>query len=233
MPTFLRTLIVLVAISLIGVIWQIAHILLDQYEITNFPPQGHVVLAFGDSLTEGLGASEGHGGYVQALEERLGVSIARNAKSGDTTEMALKRIPESIEPRPNIVIILLGGNDRIKGVPPETTFANLRTIIREFQKHDAVVILIGVQGGLIGDPYDDRFETLAEETGTILVPDILRDIIGNPALMSDPIHPNDQGYERIADRIAPELAGLLASAPPGSPYGEPGISTMDNSPSNE
>ena len=71
------------------------------------------------------------------------------------------------------------------------------------------MVLVGINPGLWMDPYGAEFEDLARRLGAGLVPDILGDILGNSALMSDAIHPNDRGYELMADRIEPMLRGLI------------------------
>lgn len=133
------------------------------YSITNTPAKNSTVLAFGDSLVEGQGSSSG--GFVSLLSKKLGVAIINKGVGGNTTEQALARLEESRKLQPGIVIILLGGNDALQKVSKETTFKNLETIIRGFQADGAVIVLLGVRGGMLGDPYDDAFEDLAKRTG--------------------------------------------------------------------
>ena len=195
-------------------IYQIVSLYGGQYPIVNFPPKGPVIVAFGDSLTEGIGATSIERGYVGVLERRLGITIINRGVSGNTTEDALVRLDADITPlHPNIVIILLGGNDYLKHIPQQETFANLKQIIAKVQGEGAVVLLLGVRGGLLHDKFGPDFETLARETGSIYVPNILDGIYGNAKLMSDEVHPNDAGYMKIADKIAPTLDGIVLSIP--------------------
>lgn len=196
-----------------GLLWQVMSLLGEQYPLTNFPPPGTRVVAFGDSLTAGVGASDPEFGYIGRLEERLHISIANKGVSGDTTASALARIDEVIATHPDITIVLLGGNDIIARTPRETTFANLKAIIAQLQKSGSFVIVIGVNG-LLGDAYSDDFAALARETGSFLVPDVLDGILGETSLMSDQVHPNDAGYLKMADRIAPMLVQALYAAEP-------------------
>lgn len=176
--------------------------------ITNLPAKGSTILAFGDSLTQGVGSDTG--GYVHMLSEKIRLPIINMGISGDTSGLALARINEARAAKPNIVIVFLGGNDALRRVPVDETFRNLRTIIKAFEDDGAVVLLVGVQGGIIGDKYRSPFKSLAREMGTAFDPDILNGVFGNPKLMSDDgIHPNDAGYAIIADRIASVLIPLL------------------------
>lgn len=176
--------------------------------IVNSPAHGNTILAFGDSLTQGVGSETG--GYVRMLSDKISLPIINKGISGDTTELALLRINEARAEKPDIVIVFLGGNDALRRVPVDQTFNNLKTIIRAFQGDGALVLLVGVQGGIIGDKYRTPFANLAHDTGTAFDPNILDGIFGNPKLMSDDgIHPNDAGYAIIADRIAQVLIPLL------------------------
>lgn len=169
----------------------------------------------GDSLTAGVGASDPTHGLVTQLEQRLNVSIINKGVSGDTTKDALARLPDVLSEKPDILIVLLGGNDYLKHVPEAETFANLRTIITKAQSEGALVILVAIRGGLLADHFAAQFKALAKETGSLHVADALDGIIGNPTLMSDEIHPNDRGYEKMVDRIAPQLEIALLSAQQG------------------
>lgn len=71
------------------------------------------------------------------------------------------------------------------------------------------MILVGVRSGLVGGGADEAFETVAKETGAIYVSDILSGVFGHQDLMSDAIHPNDRGYAKIAERLAPVLEKYL------------------------
>ncbi len=182
----------------------------DDYLIINYPPQGSTIVAFGDSLTVGVGASSPSKGYVSILEERLGTPIIHKGIIGNTTEDALQRLDADVlTEKPNIVLVLLGSNDYLKGVEQQVTFDNLRSITERLQAEGALVVLIGARGGLLNDKFSSDFEKLAKEKGTLLVPEIMEGIIGETSLMSDVIHPNDAGYLKMADKIAPVLLEVL------------------------
>ncbi len=175
--------------------------------ITNAPPKGGTVVAFGDSLIMGVGATSGND-FVSRTSRAIGIPISNVGLSGDTTRAALDRTDEVLTRKPHVVLISLGGNDAIKKIPKEETERNLVTIVRRFQAEGAVTILLGVRGGLLGDPYESMYERVAKQTRSILVPDILDGLFGDARYMSDAVHPNDAGYERIAARVAPIVFAL-------------------------
>lgn len=166
------------------------------------------ILFFGDSLVEGVGATAGHD-LPALLAKDLGEPVLNYGVAGDTTRQGLARVGEAVNEHPRLVLILLGGNDFLQKVPRDETFANLKKIIMAFQSDGAAVVIIGVRSGIVGGGADDRYEALAEETESIYVEDALKGVFGNPTLMSDAIHPNDRGYEKIAERIGLEIDSLF------------------------
>jgi acyl-CoA thioesterase-1 len=172
------------------------------------PTSGQGIVAFGDSLIAGRGASPGEDA-VSVLSTRLGMSITNAGQSGDTTQAALARLERDVlSLNPRVVIVLLGGNDYLRRVPVEETFNNLERIVTRIREQGAAVILVGVSVGLMSDPYRARYEALARQASAGLVPDVLDGIIGRPSLMFDSIHPNSRGYALVADRIEPALRAL-------------------------
>ena len=173
------------------------------------PTAGERVIAFGDSLVEGVGASAGRD-VVSLLSARVGVPIVNAGRSGDTTGTARARLDSAVlSRRPRVVIVVLGGNDFLRRIPHEETFANLDAIVDRIRERGAAVILVGLSFGVLTDTYGDGYEDLARRTSSGLVPDILEGILGQPDLMADHIHPNDRGYRMMADRIEPVLRELL------------------------
>jgi acyl-CoA thioesterase-1 len=173
-------------------------------------PSGLDALAFGDSLTFGIGASSGNG-YVPVLERRIGVDIFNSGIPGNTTSDALARLNASVLSRdPRVVIVLLGGNDLLQNVPVQTRIDNITQIVERIRADGSKVILVGVGSGVL-DPFNGALPDLASRTGSTYVPDVMNGIIGNPALLFDQIHPNDAGYAIIADRIEPALRSALAA----------------------
>lgn len=176
--------------------------------IVNYPPREGVVVAFGDSLVYGEGASKGHD-FVSVLSGMIGEPIENLGVSGDTTAMGLARVDAAIAIHPRIALLLLGGNDYLRQIPRAQTFENLATLIARFQSDGTIVLLLGVRGGLVIDHFAPDFTALAHRTGTVYVPDVLDGLFGEAQFMSDGVHPNDAGYRLIAQKVFPALSALL------------------------
>lgn len=176
----------------------------------NFPPaaRGDWV-AFGDSLTEGYGASEG-GDYPNQLAKRLRVKVRNLGVSGNTTADGLARLDQAVQLQPRVVLLCLGGNDALRSVPPEQSFANLSLMIDRFHQAGSFVVLLGVRSAGLSDKNAKRFEQLARTKRVLLVPNILEDVLFTPSLMADQIHPNDKGYAKIAERLEGVLLPLTS-----------------------
>jgi lysophospholipase L1-like esterase len=177
-------------------------------EIAHLDSSGTSIVAFGDSLIYGVGSTPEHD-FISLVSSAIGEPIINLGVSGNTTEAALERIDDIWQYDPKIVIILLGGNDYLRRVPMDTTFANLGAIVDEIHAHGAAVLLLGVRGGLIRDTYNDRFEKFAREKKVGFVPNVLDAIISEKELMSDAIHPNDAGYRIIANKVTPALKQMI------------------------
>lgn len=175
--------------------------------ITNYPSQNSGIVAFGDSLVEGVGSTQG--GWVSLVATNLRSPITNLGRSGDTTAAALSRISVVTQRKPAITIVLLGGNDFIQRVPREKTFSNLEKIITAIQASGSAVVLVGLDAGLLAQNEAELFENLSVKYRTAYVPDILDDIYGKSSLMADPLHPNDAGYRIMAERIGEGLSKLL------------------------
>lgn len=173
------------------------------------PTAGSQVVAFGDSLVEGVGTTSGHD-FVSVLSARLDVPIVNAGRRGDTTRTALDRLDAAVLMRdPRVVIVVLGGNDFLRRVPREETFRNLDTIAGRIRARGAAVLVAGLSLGIVTDSYGDEYETVARRHSAGLVPDILGGILNRPELMADHIHPNDRGHAVMADRLEPALRDLL------------------------
>jgi acyl-CoA thioesterase I len=167
-------------------------------EIRNAQPSGENLICFGDSLTYGTGASEGED-YPSRLSEMLSKPVINAGVPGDTTSTAMIRLDQDVlSHAPRIVFITLGGNDLKNRIPKSTAFKNLKLIVEKIQDEGALVVIGGINIPFWGKGFGKAYENLEEETGAILIPNIYKGIIGNPKLMSDPIHPNAKGYEIMA-----------------------------------
>ena len=160
-----------------------------------------VIVCFGDSLTYGTGASPGMD-YPSRLAEKLGQEVINAGIPGDTTASALIRLKKDVlSESPGLVLITLGGNDLKNGVSADVALGNLIEIVETLQENNARVIVGGLKFPLRDRGYGQAYAELAEQTGAVLIPHILEGIMGNRALMSDPIHPNDKGYALMAERF--------------------------------
>ena len=164
------------------------------------------IICFGDSLTYGTGAGKGMD-YPSQLSKLIGRPVVNAGVPGDTTGRALRRLDRDvISKNPGLVLITLGGNDLKNGVSRDTAFSNLKQIVESIQDSGAGVIIGGLKFSFRDRGYGKGYQELADETGVILIPDIFEGIMGNRELMSDPIHPNDDGYKIIAQRFYEAMA---------------------------
>lgn len=176
--------------------------------ITNVPPKNEKVVVFGDSLVEGVGASEGND-LASAMVRTTGKTVVNFGKSGDTTRDALERMTDVVTEDPGVVVIILGGNDVLQKIPKDETFHNLEKMIDLFQDNGSVVVLVGVRSGVVGDGRGDDYEALANKTRSVYISDILKDVFGKRQYMSDAVHPNDAGYAVIEQRLSPVVLDLF------------------------
>jgi len=166
--------------------------------VKNARPAGENIICFGDSLTYGTGASQGMD-YPSQLSQRIGRPVINAGIPGDTTDTALARLERDVLDRsPRIVLITLGGNDLKNRQDRDRAFRNLKTIITAIQGRGALVIVGGLDVPIWGRGFQERYRKVCEETGAVLVPDILKGLLGNSDRMSDAIHPNDAGYGIMA-----------------------------------
>jgi len=188
---------IIIIVGLILVVW---FFFFKSAPITNYPPKNDTIVAFGDSLVFGVGATGGND-FVSVLERKLGREVVNLGVSGNTTKDGIARIDDVLELDPGVVILLLGGNDYLRRMSKEETSANLETLITTFQAQGSVVVLLGVRGGILVDGREAVYRELSEKYGTVYVDDVLDGIFMKPELMFDSIHPNNAGYAIIADRV--------------------------------
>ncbi len=169
----------------------------------------NTIVAYGDSLIKGVGATEGND-FISLVSEKIGKPIINEGTPGETSAQGLARIETIVAHKPDMAIVLFGGNDVLQRVDDATTFSNIRAIIFQLEEKDIEVVLLGVQGGAIGDPYKKEFEKLAKEFKLVYVSNVLDDLFADRRYMSDSVHPNDAGYAIIADRVAKALQPLIS-----------------------
>ena len=181
-------------------------------KIRNIRSAGETIICFGDSLTEGVGAGSGED-YPTVLSRHLAAPVLNAGVRGDTTAQALERISDAVLSRnPRLVVIFLGGNDFLRRVPLQETRKNLGEIVRRVQVQGAMVAIAGMRLGLFSDEYAAVFEEIAQQFDAIYIPAVMKGILSDSALRSDPIHPNAAGYRLVAERIAEKITPLLREA---------------------
>lgn len=171
-------------------------------------PAGAVVLALGDSLTWGTGATP-ETSYPAVLAGLTGWQVVNAGVPGDTSAAALARLPALLqEHSPRLVIVGIGGNDFLRRLPPAETRDNIRRICRDAAASGAQVLLVAIPElsmlAAVARSLSDHpmYEELATELGVPLHEGGWAKVLGDPALRSDAIHANAQGYEAFARGLA-------------------------------
>jgi len=178
-----------------------------------------VIVAFGDSLTAGLGVSAEES-YPALLARRLKTEgwtyrVVNAGVSGDTTAGGLRRVDWALRLKPDIVIVELGTNDALRGQDLSATRANLEQVVARFQSAGVRVLVAGMRlppnyGRRYGDEFQRLFEEVARTRGVTLMPFFLEGVGGNPRLnQSDGLHPTPEGYRVVVDSLWPYLRPLL------------------------
>lgn len=190
------------------------------------PLTGPLIWAFGDSLTEGYGLPPAQGFTVrlQAALRRAGIAatVRNGGVSGDTARQGLARLRWGLRglPRaPDLVIVELGANDMLRGLPPERTAASLDAILAELGRRHLRVLLTGMRASAnLGPDYRRRFDGifagLARQRHVALYPFFYDGVVGKPELIqADGLHPNARGVAIIVGRMAPSIKIALNSGP--------------------
>jgi acyl-CoA thioesterase-1 len=180
----------------------------------------HVLLIFGDSLAAGYGLEAGQS-FPDDLQQKLDAEhlpwhVVNQGISGDTTEGGVARLDSGLAAKPEVVVLELGGNDGLRGLPLETTRANLNQMIEAFQQAKAQVLLAGMTlPPNYGPEYIHQFESiykdLAKQHKTGLIPFLLADIITPDLryLQKDGIHPTAEGAEIVSGTVLRAVKPLL------------------------
>ena len=161
-----------------------------------------VVLAFGDSLTFGTGVADDET-YPAVLAGLIGRKVVRDGVPGETTAHGLERLEASLEThRPRLLLLCLGGNDLLRRVDAAQIESNLRAMVQLARSRGAEVVLIGVPEPALFGGTAPLYRRLAAELRVLLEEETVTDVLRDEALKSDPIHPNAEGYRRIAQALA-------------------------------
>lgn len=161
-----------------------------------------VIVAFGDSLTFGTGATEAES-YPVVLGQLITRKVVRAGVPGEVTEGGLARVQEVIdEHKPKLMIVCLGGNDMLRKLDEAQTKANLRAIIKTIQSQGIAVVLMGVPKPALVTSTAPFFEEIAKEFKIPYEGKIITDVLYQADQKADPIHPNAKGYRRVAEAMA-------------------------------
>lgn len=181
------------------------------------------VLFFGDSLVAGYGLSnpdrDSLPAKMQTASQRMGestaIQVVNMGVSGDTSSGALARLPQVIAERPDIVIIVLGGNDVLRAVDPDITFNNLDVILKELERNGIYCMLAGMKAPPnLGSDYASRFNRiytkLSQSRNIAFYPFILEGVAGNMTYnQRDGIHPNPEGVDVIVSKMYPHVEKMV------------------------
>jgi acyl-CoA thioesterase-1 len=176
---------------------------------------GQTIVALGDSLTAGKGLDDDEA-YPAILERMLKsaglpFAVKNHGVSGDTSADAVRRLEAALAESPAIMIVALGANDGLRGVPVAQVRRNLETIVEAAQARKVSVLLCGMEALPVNGweytlEFHRLFPVLAEKYQVPLVPFILKGVLGNPRLVQDDhVHPNAAGAAIIAQTIWPYL----------------------------
>jgi acyl-CoA thioesterase-1 len=181
------------------------------------------VVFLGDSLSAGLHLPAEQA-FPAVLARRLAAEKApfqliNAGVSGDTTAGGLRRIDWLLKQAPAIVVIELGANDGLRGVPVASVAENLRAIVAKVQARGARVLLLGMRippsyGAAYAEAFAAIYPQIAAQTGVSLVPFFMDGVAGVPERnLPDGLHPTREGHERLADNLTVALAQLLRTLP--------------------
>jgi acyl-CoA thioesterase-1 len=183
-----------------------------------------VVVFLGDSITAGYGLSEDEAfpALIESELESRGtpVRVVNAGESGGTTAGGLRRLSWILRQEPDVVVVELGGNDGLRGLPLDDTEKNLREIVNNSKEAGAAVLLVGMLlPPNYGPEYTEQFRAiypgLAEELDVALMPFGLEGVATIPELnLPDGIHPNAEGHRRIAANLLPYLEPLVPATKP-------------------
>lgn len=177
-------------------------------------PPGAVVLVLGDSISAGYRLSPDEA-WPSRLAERTGWSVVNGGVSGDTTGEARARLPELLDAhRPVLVIVELGGNDMLRRVPLSEARENLAGIVTEIREAGAKPVLMAIpQPSVTAAVFQSLsdapiYEELATQLKVPLLADVVSEVLSDPALKIDQLHPNAEGSRVLADKAAKALQSL-------------------------
>ncbi len=177
-------------------------------------PPGSVVLALGDSITAGHGLTPEQA-WPAHLADRTGWKVVNGGVSGNTTGDALARLPGLLdEHAPRLVLVTLGGNDMLRKLPETRTRQDLVRILELAKGRNAPPVLIATpKPSVAGAVFQNLsapvfYAEVAKDRQVPLIADAVSDVLSDPALKLDPLHPNAEGHRALAGRVFDGLRKL-------------------------
>ena len=179
------------------------------------------VMVLGDSISAGYGI-EPQQAWVNLLQKRLDQQYPKQHKvvnasvSGETTSGALARLPKLLQThKPNVVVVELGGNDGLRGQPPQMIQKNLAQLIQQSQKANATVVVLGMKmppnyGTAYSKAFENNYKVVSQQYKVKLLPFFLEGVAGNKSLMQkDLVHPNGKAQPILLNLAYPYIKGAL------------------------
>lgn len=185
--------------------------------LTNTANASTKVLVWGDSLSAAYGIPV-EKGWVNLMRQELGdaVEVINGSMSGETTRGGLTRLPRALTThKPDYVLLELGANDGLRGLPPSVTKNNLKKMIEQVQQANATVIMLGMKippnyGMAYSQKFESLFSELANEFQIPYIPFFMATIIENLELLQeDELHPTAEAQPLLLKEILPTLSNLL------------------------
>jgi len=186
-----------------------------------FSLSAKTIMIVGDSISAGYGMQPQQG-WVHLLQKRLNQHYPKQHKvvnasvSGETTSGALARLPKLLQAhRPDIVVIELGGNDGLRGQPPQMIQKNLAALIQQSQKAKANVVVFGMKmppnyGQAYSKAFENNYKVVSQQYKVKLLPFFMQGVAGNKSLMQqDQIHPNTKAQTILLNNAYPYIKGAL------------------------
>ena len=186
-----------------------------------FAVDAKTILIVGDSISAGYGINPEQG-WVQLLQKRLDQQYPKQHKvvnasvSGETTSGALARMPKLLQSyKPDVVVIELGGNDALRGQPPQMIQKNLGQLVQQSQQAKAKVLLFGMKippnyGTAYSQAFENNYKVISQQYKIKLLPFFMQGIAGHKDLMqNDQIHPNAKSQSILLNNAYPYINGAL------------------------
>lgn len=196
-------------------------LIIGSFSIMPFAVSAKTILVVGDSLSAGYGINPEQG-WVALLQKRLDQDDPKQHKvinasvSGETTSGALSRLPKLLQTyKPQVMIVELGGNDALRGQPPQLIRANLEKLVQQGQAAQAKVVLFGMKippnyGSAYSQAFENNYKVVSQKYKVKLLPFFLEGVAGNKTLMQkDQIHPNAKAQSILLKTAYPYVKGAL------------------------